>query len=547
MNKVQLTTTVLALLILLSACRTTEPEKPPSPPNILFAIMDDATYLHMSAYGCDWVNTPNFDRVAQNGILFQNAYTPNAKCAPSRSCILTGRNSWQLEEAANHWPYFPAKFKVFTEVLAENGYAVANTGKGWAPGIARHADGSKRNLMVNTFSEIKTIPPTPAIGKIDYAANFSAFLDQKGNAPFFFWYGGQEPHRGYEYGSGIAKGGKSLSQIDDSEVFAFWPATDSVKTDLLDYAFEIEYFDMQLGKMLDTLEARGELSNTLVVITADNGMPFPRVKGQEYEYSNHLPLAVMWADGIDHPGRTVDDYISFIDFAPTFLEVAGVGEAAGGMAAITGNSFTDILYSDQDGMIDPGRNSVLIGKERHDIGRPNDEGYPIRGLVKDGKLYLHNFETDRWPGGNPETGYLNCDGGATKSVVLRSVFQPSTFPYWNASFGKRPQEELFDIANDPDCMNNLALSEQHNDLLTQMKNELFGRLTEQGDPRMAGNGAIFDQYAYADTTGAHFYERYFKGEPLNWGWVNDSDFQDMSELEAYIKRGNEQGVSHGDH
>jgi hypothetical protein len=482
------------------------------------------------------VKTPNFDRIAQNGILFNHAYTPNAKCAPSRSCILTGRNSWQLEQAANHWPYFPEKFKVFTEVLDDNGYAVASTGKGWAPGVARYADGSKRNLMIRNLSEIQTTPPTPKISKVDYAANFAAFLHKKEDAPFFFWYGGLEPHRSYEYGSGIAKGGKSLSQIDDSEVFDFWPAVDSVKTDLLDYAFEIEYFDAQLGKMLDTLEARGELSNTLVVVTADNGMPFPRVKGQEYEYSNHLPLAMMWADGIARPGRKVDDYISFIDFAPTFLELAGIPGDAIDMEPITGNSFIDILYSDKAGMIDPGRNSVLIGKERHDVGRPQDGGYPIRGLVREGKLYLHNFETDRWPGGNPETGYLNCDGGATKSVVLRSVFQAETFPYWDLSFGKRPQEELYDINSDPDCVNNLALSDEHQELLQSMKNELFGRLTEQGDPRMSGNGAIFDQYAYADTTGADFYERYQAGEPLNWGWVNDSDFQDLSQLEKYINK-----------
>lgn len=522
------------------ACKETPEESAPSQrPNILFAIMDDATYLHMSAYGCDWVNTPNFDRVAQNGILFNRAYTPNAKCAPSRSCILTGRNSWQLEEAANHWPYFPAKFKAVTEVLAENGYAVANTGKGWAPGIVENADGSKRNLMVNTFSQIKTTPPTSKISDVDYAANFTAFLDQKGEEPFFFWYGGLEPHRAYEYGSGIAQGGKKLSQVSDDEVFDFWPASDSVKTDLLDYAFEIEYFDQQLGKMLDTLEARGALSNTLVVITADNGMPFPRVKGQEYEYSNHLPLAVMWGDGIEHQGRKIDDYISFIDLAPTFLDVAGIQPADSGMQPITGRSFTDLLYSEQEGTVDPSRDYVLIGKERHDIGRPNDWGYPIRGLVKNGKLYLHNFETDRWPGGNPETGYLNCDGGATKSVLLNDVFDPETRHYWRMSFGKRPGEELYDIADDPDCLENLALSEEHRDLLTSMKNDLFGRLKEQGDPRMFGNGAIFDQYQYADKKGVNFYERYFQGEDVGWGWVNATDFQDLSGIEGISEEVND--------
>ena len=100
-------------------------------PNILFAIADDASFPHMGAYGTDWVKTPAFDRVAREGILFMNCYTPNAKCAPSRSCILTGRNSWQLEEAANHWPFFPKKFKTYAESLTDNGYFVGYTTKGW--------------------------------------------------------------------------------------------------------------------------------------------------------------------------------------------------------------------------------------------------------------------------------------------------------------------------------------------------------------------------------------------------------------------------------
>src|SRR5687768_9669633 len=85
-----------------------------SQPNILFAIADDWG-RHAGAYGTPWINTPNFDRVAKQGLLFTQAFTPNAKCAPSRAIILTGRYSWQLEEAANHMCYFPAKFKSYPE------------------------------------------------------------------------------------------------------------------------------------------------------------------------------------------------------------------------------------------------------------------------------------------------------------------------------------------------------------------------------------------------------------------------------------------------
>src|SRR5450759_4474788 len=122
-------------------------------PNIIFCIADDASYQHFSAYGCKWISTPGFDRVAKNGIIFTNAYTPNAKSAPSRACILTGRNSWQLEEAGNHISNFPAKFKTFMEALRGNGYFVGYTAKGWEPGNPGVIDGKARELTGIGFNK----------------------------------------------------------------------------------------------------------------------------------------------------------------------------------------------------------------------------------------------------------------------------------------------------------------------------------------------------------------------------------------------------------
>lgn len=493
-------------------------------PNILFAIMDDATYSHMGAYGCSWVKTPTFDRVANQGILFSNAYTPNAKCAPSRASILTGRNSWQLEEAANHWCYFPEKFKTYPEVLSENGYHVGYTDKGWAPGIAGKINGKDRLLVGQAYNTRKTKPPTNAISTNDYSANFKDFLDSKDpDKPFCFWYGSREPHRRYEYGSGIKKGKKLMSDIN--EVYGFWPDNDTIRTDLLDYAFEIEYFDKQLALMLDELEARGELNNTIIIVTSDNGMPFPRIKGQEYELSNHLPLAIMWPNGIKDKGRVIDDFVSFIDFAPTILEITGIQQEKSKMAAIEGQSFTDILFTSKEGVIDPSRDHVLIGKERHDVGRPQDQGYPIRGIVKGDYLYIQNFEPSRWPAGDPITGYLNCDGSPTKTVCLNSKIDPETFDYWKWSFDKRPMNELYNIKKDPICMENLAKNPEYHQLLTQLKKQLFDELKQQSDPRMMGKGDLFDKYEYADPSGLNFYERYLNGEKLNSGWVNKTDFE----------------------
>ncbi len=502
------------------ACNSND--KKPKRPNILFAIADDASWKHFSAYGCKWVNTPGFDRVAHDGILFNNAYTPNAKCAPSRACILTGRNSWLLEEAANHSPDFPAKFKTYVEALGGYGYFTGSVAKGWAPGNPGQINGKERQLTGPRFDDIKTNAPTSGISPIDYAKNFDAFLAAKPkDEPFCFWFGSHEPHRSYEFESGIKKDGKKLNQID--EVPPFWPDVDSIRTDMLDYAYEIEYFDSHLQKMLKKLEEIGELENTIVVVTADNGMPFPRIKGQVYEYSNHLPLAIMWPKGIKHPGRVVNDFVNFIDFAPTFLELAGLTVEKAGMQPVSGLSLTDIFYSDKEGTVNPVRNFELFGKERHDVGRPNDEGYPIRGILKDGYLYLRNFKPDRWPAGNPETGYLNCDGSPTKSYILNTRRVKGDWEYWQLNFGRRVSEELYNISADPYCMNNLAGDKGVEARKAGMIKEMTDKLTAQGDPRILGNGDIFDLYKYSGKV-QNYYNRYIGGEKVPADWISTTDY-----------------------
>lgn len=495
-------------------------------PNILFCLADDASYPHMGAYGCDWVKTPGFDYVAKNGVLFTNTYTPNAKCAPSRACILTGRNSWQLEEAANHMPIYPLKFKTYAEALEEQGYHVGSTGKGWAPGIALHEDGAQRYLCGTPYQKKRLTPPADGISNYDYTANFQDFLARrKTGQPFCFWYGAAEPHRKYEYGCGINKGGKKLSQIKN--VFDFWPQDDRIKTDLLDYAYELEYFDKHVRTMMDALEQIGELDNTIVVVTADNGMPFPRIKGQAYEYSNHMPLAVMWKNGIAKPGRTVDDFVSFIDFAPTFLELAGVSPEPSGMQPIQGRSLTDIFYSRRSGRVNPDRDHVLICKERHDVGRPHDGGYPIRGIVKGDYLYIMNFEPNRWPAGNPETGYPNTDGSPTKTVCLDARDRKSTYQYWRWNFGKRPEEELYNIARDRQCIDNLADKAGYAPRKAELKKQLFDELKAQNDPRMFANGAIFDEYKVCWPEYRDFYEKFTAGEKIPTPWINPSDIRPL--------------------
>ncbi len=497
---------------------------PSQRPNILFCIADDASWPYCGAYGCEWVETPAFDRVAREGLLFTNAYTPNAKCAPSRACILTGRNSWQLKEAGNHWCYFPAEFKTYCEALSEHGYFVGETGKDWAPGVALDEVGKERKMAGQPFEKLHLTPPAKEISGNDYAGNFEQFLDATPvEQPWCFWYGSTEPHRAYEFGVSLRNGWRKPSDID--KVPEYWPDNETVRTDMLDYAFELKYFDDHLGKMLAALESRGQLENTIVVVTADNGMPFPRCKGQAYGVSNHLPLAIMWPRGINNAGRTIDDYVSFIDLAPTFLELAQVAWDQSGMQSSPGRSLTTIFRSSASGKVDPHREYVLIGKERHDIGRPGDVGYPIRGIVHGGWLYVKNYEPMRWPAGNPETGYLNCDGSPTKTDILNLKRSGADASFWELSFGFRPEEELYDLTNDAECLKNLASDTNQFSRKQAMEEVLLSKLRGQNDPRVRGNGEVFDRYPYADQSGLGFYRRFMAGEKVNAGWVNPTDFE----------------------
>ncbi|MCH2374361.1 MAG: sulfatase, partial [Planctomycetes bacterium] len=258
-------------------------------PNVLVAISDDQSYPHASAYGYEALHTPAFDRVAKMGVLFQNAFTPAPGCSPMRAAFLTGRHVWQIEHAGTHASTFPAKYEGFQERLGTAGYFVGFTGKGWAPGNWKDT-GRATNPAGPEFSKL-TLRAPEGIRSTDYAANFAEFLRQRPKGkPFSFWYGASEPHRKFKKGIGREHG------LDPAKIVVpgFLPDTPEIRDDILDYCYEVEWFDEHLGRMLNLLEEQGELDNTIVIVTSDNGMAFPRAKANVYEYGIHMPLAVAW-------------------------------------------------------------------------------------------------------------------------------------------------------------------------------------------------------------------------------------------------------------
>jgi uncharacterized sulfatase len=450
-------------------------------PNILFCISDDQSWIHNRTYGSHFINTPAFDKIAKEGVLFNNCITPAPQCSPARAALLTGRNPWQLEEACLLASLFPTKYKVYPDILEHAGYHVGYTGKGWGPGDWKQS-GWKRNPAGNEYNQIVNKAPTAETFKYDYAANFKAFLkDKKPDQPFCFWYGGYEPHRPFEKGSGVKAGMK----IEDAKVPDFLPDNEIVRGDILDYAYEIEWFDSHLARMIKILEDIDQLDNTLIMVTSDNGMAFPRAKANNYEYGTLMPMAIRWPNVIKS-GRIVDDLISFIDIAPTFLEAALLNVPN----EMTGKSLMPILRAQGDGIVDSSRNFVLTGRERHTHARDDNLGYPIRSIRTQHYLYIRNFTPERWPAGDPESFY-DIDGSPTKEYILKNKKNGN---YFELACSKRPKEELYDIRADRTCLKNLAEDAEYSDDKARLWEILEKELVKQQDPRILGYGDIFESY-----------------------------------------------------
>ena len=456
-------------------------------PNILFCLADDWSWPHASIAGDKVVKTPTFDRVAREGVLFENAFVSAPSCTPSRGSIVTGQWHWRLEEGGNLWSTLPAKFVVYPDLLEEAGYHVGFTRKGWGPG-RDEPGGRKRN------------PAGPRY------KNFGQFLKARPDGkPFCFWFGSYDPHRGYKWQSGV----KSGMKLEDVEVPACLPDSEEVRMDICDYYWEVQRFDREVGELLEILEENGELDNTLVVISGDNGMPFPRCKSNLYDMGTNVPLAVRWAARVKG-GRVVEDFISLSDLAPTFLEAAGLKPTPD----MTGRSFVNVLTSGKSGRVDRKRDHVLTGKERHvPCQETGMGGYPMRAMRTHDFLYIRNFKPDRWPAGAPKGyaqpvkivvsrplgthyGYDDVDAAPTKSYMLKYRNAPKVGRLFELAFGKRPAEELYDLRKDPGQLNNVAEEAEYARVKSKLAAALMAELKATKDPRVLGKGDAFDRYPY---------------------------------------------------
>ncbi|MEM7374773.1 MAG: sulfatase [Bacteroidota bacterium] len=475
-------TFILCVCLLLSVSASLDmlqaQDKQQNHPNILFCISDDQSWLHAGAMGDPVVQTPAFDRIAREGILFTQAYCDAPSCGPSRSAILTGQHIWRLEDAGNIHSRLPEKFPIYTELLEKAGYMLGSYSKAWSPGQFKTDTGWVHNSRTSL---------NPAGPRFD---SFQQFYQQKpSDKPFCFWLGSSDAHRPYELNSGKESG------MDPSKVLVppHLPDNQLVRNDILDYYFEIERFDSKVAEAIAILEASGELDNTLIVVTSDNGMPFPRAKATLYDYGTRMPLAIRWPSQIKRPGRTYAGFVHLSDLASTFLEASGQQIPQ----QMTARSMMDIFRDPSA----PIREAAFTAMERHDGCREGGKGYPCRAIRTKDFLYILNYAPDRWPAGNPDAAYCaraipfgEVDPCPTKTQLLEGKEGLPWF--YHLAFDKRPGEELYDLRVDPAQVHNVAAIPEYGSQLAKLRNQLSEYTADSGDPRALGKEAPWDYYPY---------------------------------------------------
>ncbi len=452
-------------------------------PNIVLFVTDDQSQ-DIGAYGNDAIRTPNMDRLAQEGVIFRNAFCTTASCSASRSVILTGLHNHLNGHYGHQHSYH--HFSAFDRVrslpvrLTEAGYATIRIGK--------------YHVAPEEVFKFETTLNGNARNPVQMANQVRAHLQEVDRAqPFFLYFCTSDPHRsggrredlphrpnpfgnrpeGYE--------GVASEYYDPAKVVVpnFLPDTPVSRAELAMYYESISRIDAGLGQLVDNLKAMGEYDNTVIIFTSDHGMAFPGAKTTLYEPGMRVPMIVKTpetaqttpAEATNAAQRENGAYLSHVDLAPTILDFAqAYGQPNNARKDFHGRSWAKVLNAKQ---VPKEWNTVYASHTFHEI----QMYYPMRVVHTDRYKLIWNiayqlpypFASDLWAAPTWQDRY---EKGDDTLYGKRTVNQ----------YIHRAQFELFDLANDPDETRNLALEEDYADLLNNMKADLKQFQRQTKDP-----------------------------------------------------------------
>ncbi len=516
--------------------------------NIVFAFADDwgryaGAYADKGPFGSinRLLETPHFDQIAREGVLFYNAFVPAPSCTPCRSSLLSGRYFWQTGLGAillgavwdDSIPTFPLE-------LEKNGYFIGHTYKVWSPGKSFNAPyGGKRTsyesagVRFNRFSH-EAVAQAEIVGMEtakeelldEVRDNFQSFLAARPEQqPFCYWWGPTNTHRTWEKGSGKTVWGLEPDKLK-GKLPPFLPDVPEVREDFNDYLGECLAVDAGLGVLIRSLEEAGELEDTMIIVSGDHGIPgMPRAKCNLYDIGLEVPLAIRWPKGIKG-GRVVHDMVNIMDLAPTLLDAANVPIPD----CMTAQSLWPILSGEAEGWVEQERDCVVVGRERHvDSAREGYLPYPQRAIRTKDHLLIINFAPDRYPMGDPDVlvegtnpipymqlekdtlvVYADMDAGPTKAWMVWNRDLPQWRECFNLAFDKRPRVELYDLKADPTYITNVAEAPEYEEVRNNLEKRLLSCLESQKDPRVTEEPCRFEYAPYAGPLQA------FQRAPFGW-------------------------------
>ncbi|MCH2115070.1 MAG: sulfatase [Pirellulales bacterium] len=411
-------------------------------PNFVIIMADDVSWDDFGCYGNPHVRTPSIDKLADNGIRFVNAYLTTSSCSPSRCSIITGRYPHNTGAAELHLP-LPENQIPFPSVMKKAGYYTVHAGKWHYGNIHASFDVVKYDKRGDSWKN----DPSMSGWFVDLIKG------RPKDKPFFAFFNSLDAHRGWDAHLGVVDEENSLARQNRDKVVVpeYLADTPATRDDLAHYYEEIHRFDLYVGKVIAELEKQGVLDNTVVMVMADNGRPFPRCKTRLYDCGIKSPFVVHFPNMIKKRGAKSHALVSAIDIAPTILDLAGVSIPN----KVQGRSFASLLREPSNKF----RRYVFAEHNWHDM-----EAFE-RMVRSEDYMYIYN--------GRPN--FPNC--GPADSISCRTHAElkklydagQATPAQADCFIAPRPDEELYDMREDSDQLNNLAANPKYETALEEMR------------------------------------------------------------------------------
>jgi N-sulfoglucosamine sulfohydrolase len=431
---------LLAVVLTFSLCEVVHPSSLTAAdrPNIVLIIADDMGWEDCRPYGNKQIKTPQLERLAREGMRFENMILTCSSCSPSRSSLITSRFPHSTGAEQLHWP-LPKEQVTFVELLRKAGYWTAAAGKWHLGNQVRDRfdvihDVGTAGFQLPTNPEkttVKTVvPPDPNPSGAE--AWVATLKERPKDKPFFLWLASVDPHRDY-----AEKVILEPHRPEEVTVPPYLPDNAETRKDLALYYDEISRLDVNIGKVLDEITAQGLADDTVVIFMTDNGRPFPRCKTTLYDSGIKSPFIIRWLGKV-RTEATCQSLLSSVDIAPTILAIAGVMPPTQSQ----GVSFLKVLAEPEARV----RTAAFSEHNWHDFEARS------RSVRTERYKYIRNEYTD----------LLNTPpADAVRSLTFQSMRklrdEGKLKDVQKTCFTKpMPEEELYDIQADPHELKNLA-------------------------------------------------------------------------------------------